>query len=83
MQAGDAGQIFTPHRPWKTGLLLLEVSFTLNDRSFTPQFYSVYLNTTSGTPFYPILRTHIPSKLWLGCRFPTAIIGYDVTPGTQ
>lgn len=26
MQAGDAGQIFTPYRPWKTGLLLLEVS---------------------------------------------------------
>lgn len=83
MQAGDAGQIFTPYRPWKTGLLLLEVSPTLNDRSFTPQFYSVYLNATSGTPFYPILRTHIPSKLWLRCMFPTAIIGYNVTPGTQ
>lgn len=83
MQAGDVGQILTSHQPWKTGLLLLEVSPTLNDRSFTPQFYSVYLNTTSGTPFYPILRTHIPSKLWLGFRFPTAIIGYDVTPGTQ
>ena len=75
MQAGDAGQIFTPYRPWKTGLLLLEVSPTLNDRSFTPQFYSVYLNTTSGTPFYPTFRTHIPSKPWLGCTFSTAIIG--------
>ena len=83
MQAGDAGQIFTPYRPWKTGLLLLEVSPTLNDRSFTPQFYSVYLNTTSGTPFYPILRTHIPSKLWLRCTFPTVIIGYGVTPSAQ